>query len=507
MEPQSNAARAAAPEAPIYRQLCERIAALIHSGALHRGDRLPSVRHMAQQQGVSLSTVLQAYRELEAQRLIEARPRSGYFVSAMPPPPRRRPTLALAVPEITRPPTESQAVGVTNLVERVMGAASDPAIVSFGAACPGGDLFPTDKLRRAMARAMQRHQASLARYPFTPGVAPLREAVARRALGLGCSLDPAHILVTNGCLESISLCLRAVTQPGDVVALESPTYFGLLQILESLHLRALEIPTHPRTGLSLPALELALDTQPVKALLTVPTLSNPLGATMPLTARRALVQMARARNLPIIEDVLYNELHERAECRRALKSFDTTGQVMLCGSFSKTLAPGLRLGWVEAGRWSAQVRRLKSALSGGHTELIEHAMTEALSQPGLEQALRQLRATIGHRIQQARRLIGASFPPGTRVTSPEGGFILWLELPAGLCAVELFEAALRENICIAPGPMFSTSQRYDHCVRLGLGRGWGPAEQQALQRVGELARRMLERARPSLEDDALKRAA
>jgi len=497
----------AAAEAPLYRQLSDRLAGLIASGALHRGDRLPSVRHMAQQQGVSLSTVLQAYRDLEDRRLAEARPRSGFFVAPAAPAQRRRPALALAVPDITRPPTESQSVGVSTLVERVMGAAVDPGIISFGAACPGGDLFPTDRLRRAVSRAVQRHQASLARYPFTPGVAPLREAIARRALGLGCSLHPANILVTNGCLESISLCLRAVTQPGDVVALESPTYFGLLQILESLHLRALEIPTHPRTGLSLPALELALDTQPIKALLTVPTLSNPLGATMPLVARRALVRLARERNLPVIEDVLYNELHERAEGRRALKSFDTTGQVMLCSSFSKTIAPGLRLGWVEAGRWSTSVRRLKNALSGGHTELIEHAMTEALSQPGLEPALRQLRATIGSRIQQARRLIGGSFPAGTRVTSPEGGFILWLELPAGLLAIELFEAALRENICIAPGPMFSTSQRYEHCVRLGLGRAWGPAEQQALQHVGELARRMLDRTSSPISDESLRRAA
>lgn len=489
----------AAADAPLYQQLAARIQTLITTGALKRGDRLPSVRDMAQQQGVSMATVLQAYRLLEDQRLIEARPRSGYFVALRSAPgPRSRNTpgaLRVPMPELTQPPAESRSVDVSSIVEQVMAAATDPRMISFGAACPGGDLFPTERMRRAISRAAQRQHAALSRYPFAPGVVPIREAIARRALGMGCQLDPARILITNGCIESISLCLRAVTRPGDVVALESPTYFGFLQILQSLHLRALEIPTDPRHGLSLPALELALDTQPVKAVLAVPTLSNPLGATMPLAARRSLARLLEERGVPLVEDALYNDLSPRAEGRRAVKSFDTSGNVMLCSSFSKTLSPGVRLGWVEAGRWCQPVQRLKSTLSGGHTELLEWAMADVLTQPGHEPALRTLRATIASRIEQARRLVGLSFPAGTRVTAPEGGFILWLELPRGVDAIALFHAALAENICIAPGPMFSSSPRYGHCIRLGLGRAWGPVEQQALQRVGQLVAAM---ARPEV---------
>ena len=481
------------PTPPLYRQLCERITALIHSGALRRGDKLASVREMARQQGMAQSTVLQAYRALEDRRLIEARPRSGYFVSVSAPsaPKALRRAPALAVPRITQPPADSRAVEVSRLVEQVMGAAVDERFISFGAACPSEDLFPRERLRKAMSRAMQLHGDSLSRYPFAPGLRPLREVIARRALGMGCTLDPDKLVVTNGCLESISLCLQAVTRPGDVVALESPAYFGLLQILESLGLRALEIPTHPRTGMSVPALQLALDTQPVKAVLVVPTLSNPLGSVMPATARRDMARLMRERDLPLIEDALYNDLCPRAEGRRAIKSFDTTGHVLLCSSYSKTVAPGLRLGWAEAGRWSARVQRLKSTLSGGHTELLEWAMAEVLDQVQHEPMLRQLRASVAERMAQARKLIAHSFPTGTRMTCPEGGYILWLELPEGLSGLALYEAALAERICIAPGAMFSSTQRYDHCIRLGLGKGWGPAEQQALQRVGELATALL----------------
>ena len=233
-----------------------------------------------------------------------------------------------------------------------------------------------------------------------------------------CALDHQRIVVTGGCIEAIGLCLRAVTQPGDVVAIESPTYFGFLQLLQALGLRAFEVPMQPRAGLSLEALELALDTQPIKAVLAVPTLANPLGTTMPLDAKRRLAQMLARRGIPLIEDVLQNELAPSQDARRAVKSFDDTGNVMLCGSFGKTLAPGLRLGWVEAGRWAPQVARMKTVFSGGCTELLELTVAELLTQGGYEQTLRHLRAVFAQQVAHARRVVSESFPAGTRVTDP-----------------------------------------------------------------------------------------
>ncbi|WP_083745436.1 PLP-dependent aminotransferase family protein [Variovorax sp. KK3] len=466
----------------LYLRIADSIASPIRAGTLARGDRVPSVRELARRHGVSLGTVVQAYRMLEDSRLIEARPRSGYFVAARPP--------RLPEPELSNPPPGSMAVDVSSLAERVMRLAHDPGYISFGAACPGSDLFSEERVRRAVSRAAQRHRATLTHYTIGPGDDSLRRAIARHVLRMGCQFDARDIVVTNSCLEAITLCLRSVTQPGDVVALESPTLFSFLEILENLHLRALEIPTHPRTGLSLDALQLAFDTQPVKAVLAVPTLSNPLGATMPLPDRERLARMVARRGVPLIEDVLYNDLAEQEEQRRAVRAFDGTGHVMVCGSFSKTVAPGLRLGWVEAGRWGTQLARLKQATSGSQPAVLERAMADLLTQPGIVAGYRQLRTSLAARVDEARGLIAEHFPEGTRVTNPPGGLILWAELPHDIDALALFQACLAENIVIAPGTMFSVTKNFGHCVRLGVGGSWDDAHRRALRRVGTLAHRL-----------------
>ncbi|MGJ7534544.1 MULTISPECIES: PLP-dependent aminotransferase family protein [unclassified Variovorax] len=467
----------------LYLQIAESIAMPIRAGTLARGERIPSVRELARHHSVSLGTVVQAYRMLEDSRLIVARPRSGYFVAARPPRPPE--------PEASNPPPDSMAVDVSSLAARVMQLAHDPGYVSFGAVCPSPDLFAEERVRRAVSRAVQRHRATLTQYTIGSGDESLRRAVARHALRMGCQLDARDVIVTNSCLESIALCLRAVTTPGDVVALESPTLFSFLEILEDLHLRALEIPTHPRTGLSLNALRLAFDTQPVKAVLAVPTLSNPMGASMPTAERRRLAQMVAERGIPLIEDVIYNDLAEQDEQRRAVRSFDTTGHVMLCGSFSKTIAPGLRLGWVDAGRWGTKVSRMKQVTSGSQSAMLERAMADLMTQPGIEANYRQMRATIAARVDEVRGLIAQHFPKGTRVTDPPGGFILWVELPQGVDSLALFQACLAEGIVISPGTMFSATNHFRNCIRLALAGLWDDAHRHALRRVGALAATMV----------------
>ena len=472
-----------AESTPLYLQIAGQMSLAIRQGTLARGEKLPSVRETARQYGVAQTTVVQAYHWLEDARLIAARPRSGFYVASR--------LVELPEPQISRPMKRPRVVSLDWLGQRVMGRKQMEGMVSFSSGTPGLDLLNADRVRRAVARSVQQHRQLLCTYPGSDGHEDARKALARYAVGLGCSLDPERIIITGGCMDSVALCLRTVTQPGDVVALESPTHFSFLEVLQALQLRALEIPTHPRHGLSLDALQLALNTQPIKALLLVPTLSNPLGCCMPQTERKRLVQMAQQHNLPVIEDAIYADLAEGDAMRRTLKSYDSSGQVMLCHSFSKTLAPGLRLGWLEAGRWTDALRQIKEMQAGGQSAVLELALADLVTQAGHAAAMRQLRAGIAVRVEQARQVIARSFPQGTRVSDPPGGLLLWLELPARLDAVALHEACLKEQILIAPGTVFATAGRFRHGVRIGLGGDWTQAHWHALQRVGEMACQML----------------
>ena len=468
--------------APLYHQLADQIHELIRAGTLRAGDRVPSVRRLSNQQRVSVSTVLQAYQRLEDIGVIEARPQSGYYV--------RRLAAPVQEPESSRPPKRALNVEVNDLADAVLSHASDPGFVTFGSACAAAELFQLERVRRVLSSLARRDRNALGRYGLPPGTERLRRAIARRALEWGCRTDHRDVVTTTGCMEAINLALRAVTRPGDLVALESPTFYGFLQILQSLGLRALEIPTHPRTGISLEALELALAEHPVKAVLVMPNVSNPIGASMTDAAKKRLVELLAQKSVPLIEDHIYAELHFDASPPRPAKAFDRSGNVMLCSSFSKTLAPGLKVGWIEPGRWRDSVRMLKFMSSGGQNELVELAVAELLESGGYERSLRSLRRRFESQVDVARGIIAESFPRGTRVTRPSGAYIVWVEFPKQVDSVLLFERLLERGITIAPGPMFSASQRYRNCMRLSVGQAWADRHERALREVGRTAQEL-----------------
>jgi DNA-binding transcriptional MocR family regulator len=465
---------------PLYDQLAEQIHDLIRSGTLRAGEKVPSVRRLSRQQGVSISTVLQAYQRLEDSGVIEARPQSGYYVR------RRRP--AVREPEPSRPPRRALTVEVNALTDAVLSA--DPHVVAFGSACAAAELFQLERVRRVLASVARRDRGALGRYGLPPGTERLRRAIARRALDWGCRIDHRDLITTTGCMEAINLCLRAVTKPGDLVALESPTYYGFLQILQALGLRALEIPTHPRTGISLEALELALAEHPVKAAVLMPCVSNPIGASMSDAAKKRLVELLAAKNVPLIEDHIYAELQFDPPAPRPAKAFDRAGNVMLCSSFSKTLAPGFKVGWIEPGKWRDRIRMLKFVASGGQNELVELTLAELLESGGYERSLRSLRRRFESHVDAARAIIAESFPRGTRATRPAGAYIVWVEMPKGCDSVVLFEKLLERGITIAPGPMFCASPRYRNCMRLSFGQAWSERQERALREVGRLAQEL-----------------
>ncbi|MEO8626930.1 MAG: PLP-dependent aminotransferase family protein [Betaproteobacteria bacterium] len=464
----------------LYEHLAAGVAEAIQAGALKAGDRLPSVRRLSTQHRVSIATAVQAYRHLENQRLIEARPKSGYFVLSKP--------SRLAEPATSKPPTAPRFVGVNQLVMEVLESMRDSEVVPLGAACPNGRLFPNDKLMRLAQREARRNPDLLGAYGMSPGNARLRTMIARRSLDFGCHLSPDEIIVTNGCIEAINLALRAVAQPGDTIALESPTYFTLLQIIESLGMKALEIPTHPRDGISLEALDLATQKPgAVKAVIAMPNFQNPLGGLMSDENKARLVQLLEARDVTLIEDDIYGEIYFGDSRPRAAKAWDRSGNVILCSSFTKTVSPGLRVGWVAPGHRYSEMAMLKFINSVSTPELPQAAIAEFIADGGYDHHMRRLRAGFARHVQKTTDAIAEFFPEGTKITRPLGGFVLWIELPPKADALLLFRMARRENISIAPGPMFTTTKRYRNCIRIGCGHPWSPKIEMALMRLGKIA--------------------
>ncbi|HET6280841.1 MAG TPA: PLP-dependent aminotransferase family protein [Polyangia bacterium] len=464
----------------LYESVASRFAEAINVGSLKVGDRLPSVRRVSIQQRVSIATAVQAYRHLENQRLIEARPKSGYFVLS-------RPT-ALAEPATSKPPATARFVGVNQLVMEVLEAGRISGVVPLGSACPSPEMFPGEKLLRLAHTEGRRKHHLMAAYPMSPGYEKLRTMIARRSVDFGCRLSQQEIIVTNGCIEALNLALRAVAKPGDTIALESPTYFTLLQIIESLGMKALEIPTHPRDGLSIDALDLATQRPGVvKAVIVIPNFQNPLGTLMPDENKARLVQLCEARDIALIEDDIYGDIHFGASRPRVAKAWDRSDRVILCSSFTKTLAPGFRVGWIAPGRLFQQVAMLKFISSVATPELPQAAIAEFLADGGYDHHLRRLRAGFGRQVQQTSRTIARYFPEGTKITRPAGGFVLWVELPAAIDALELFRRARDERISVAPGPMFTTTKRFRNCLRIGCGHPSSPKIEAGLRRLATLA--------------------
>ena len=469
----------------LFEQVASRMRDAIQAGILAAGDRLPSVRELSQQERVSISTVLQAYQQLEAWDLVEAKPQSGHYVRLL----KRQP---VPEPPVSRPPAAAREPSVVELVRRMYMAAGNERIVNLGTARPHSKLLPTRKLSRLIAALAREAGGVGTEYDMPPGWPALRQQLARRSLAWGCQLGPDDFVTTIGAAEAVHLSLLATCCRGDIVAVESPAYYGTLQVLEMLELKALEMPTHPREGMQLDALEAAFKKQSIKAVLVVTNFSNPLGGCMPDEKKEALVRMCERAGVPLIEDDIYGDLCFGPSRPRAAKSFDRTGNVLYCSSFSKTLAAGFRVGWAAPGRFRDRFELLKFAQTVATPTLPQMAIAEFLQQGGYDRFLRTLRRELAKQMEHVRQVVSSSFPEGTRMTRPEGGAILWVQMPASVDALKLHEEALRRGISVAPGPIFSSSGRYRSCIRLNTGNPDLEQVEVAVRTLGTIAHRLAE---------------
>jgi DNA-binding transcriptional MocR family regulator len=466
-------------EAYRYEELARFITALVERGTLMPGTRAPSLRSISRNRKVSMATALQAYRLLEDRGVLQARPQSGFYVA-------RRASVR-APPHISRPPARATAVSVSGIVAKLHEHASDPALVPLGCAIPSSDVLDVSRLDRLLARTAREKGATYNVYTGPQGDLRLRREIARRAVRWGQALAAEDVVITVGCTEALALALRAVTRPGDTVAIETPTYFGLLQTLKALDLKALELPTDATEGIDLAALKTALSGSRISACLFSSSFNNPLGCTMSDTKKLAVLELLARHMVPLIEDDIYGDISFAPERPRPFMALDRHDNTIYCSSFSKTVAPGYRIGWVAAGRHLPRILQAKAAFTLCGPVLPQAAFAEFLASGGYDSHLRRVRRVLADNIERMTHAVDKSFPAGTRVSRPAGGFVLWLELPQPSKTRALFQAALDQGICFAPGEVFSASGRFANCLRLSCGHSWDTRMERGIARLGALA--------------------
>jgi DNA-binding transcriptional MocR family regulator len=466
----------------LYEAYAEELALSIREGVLKAGDRLPSVRQASVSRGVSPSTVFEAYYLLEARGLIRARERSGYYVLAgakiQPPEPDSDVTAG----------NDSLPVDVSELVFEILESAKARDVVPFGSAFPSPMLFPLQRLSRSLASSMAGMDPWSSVDDISPGNANLRRQIALRYLADGMHVHTDDIVIVNGALEGLNLSLHVVTKPGDAVIVESPAFYGALQALESHGLRAIEVPVRPREGVDLAALQIALDRHKPSACWLMTNFQNPVGSLMPDEKKKAVVELLAERGVPLIEDDVYAELYFGNRRPLPAKAWDKTGNVLHSSSFSKCLAPGYRVGWTIAGRYSKDVARLKLTRSLAASAPAQGALADYLAKGGYDKHLRQLRHALVTQQSHMIEAVVKHFPKGTRATRPDGGFFLWVELAGSVDAIELQRRALSLGISVAPGPMFSAQRAFRNFIRLNYGHPWTARSEAAIVTLGQLAR-------------------
>lgn len=451
---------------PKYLRLAKNFERQLRAGVLRVGDRLPSIRQLRDAHQVSAATAVGCYLWLERQGYVRARPKSGYFVSRAPMPEGPAPDVAGRVrgPVPVRVGGLGAAAGVTPARHDMLDLG--PAVVS-------PVLLPTRRLNRSVRMAMSAFADHAVRYEDARGALRLRRQIARLVFRQGASCSADDIVVTSGSTEALNLAIRAVTRPGDVVAVESPGCYETLQVLESLHLRAVEVPHVPHQGVDLHLLGAAVTRHRVAALVTIATCHNPMGDCADDASKSAVVGFAERHDIPIIESDTFGDLVFGGPRPRTLKSFDTSGLVLQCSSLAHYIAPGFNLGFICGGRWRAEVQHLKSITNVANARLPQLAMAEFLESGGLETHLRELRVVLWRSVEAAREEVLRTFPAGTRVSQPEGGFVLWVQLPDRFDGTDVAARAAAAGITILPGQAFSANHQYKSCIRIACGH---PAE-------------------------------
>jgi len=465
----------------LYEDVAAKIERMIELGTFRPGDRIPSIRELSRQMRVSVNTVMEAYVHLESQRIIEARPQSGFYVRERLLEPEAHPAMILV-----RRNLGAKTVCISDAAMQAIRDMTSPSLLPLGLSTPNPEHMPIDKLNRMMASQTRRFGLDSVACKDVMGIPRLRIQIARLALDSGCSLSPDDVIITSGCMESVHLALQAVCRVGSTIAVASPVYHSFLSAAQVLGLKVLEVPSDPREGMKLDFLDYAIKHTSIQACYIISNFNNPLGSLMPDTKKRELVKLLARHDIPLIEDDVCGDLSFSSSRPVTAKSFDKKGLVLLCSSFSKTLAPGFRVGWIAPGRYKERIAELRTVFNMVAAAPSQLAIAEFLSTGGYSRHLKIIRSVYSKQFAYLREAVGRYFPEGTRATRPEGGFLLWVELPDSIDTLWLHERALQNGISVASGFLFTNSDKFRTCIRLNASY-WSSLAEKSLKILGALA--------------------
>lgn len=474
----------------LYQDIAQQLEESILNAVLKSGDKLPSVRLLSKQRGVSPSTIFQAYYQLEAKGLIEARPKSGYYVRFQPNIPEPTPS-----PPSTRQPSDPQMINSQHMIEELVELRDLANVLRLSTAVPSHSLLPSARLNKSVIEAIRKEKENILNYVPTQGNVALRGAIARHLLNWGGQFVPEDVVITNGCMEALNLCLRTLVKAGDVIVMDQLSYFGIHQSVESLGLKVIPIPSRAPNGLDLNLLKEALLQHPVKAALFVVNFHNPTGSIMPDDTKKALVNLLKEHQVPLIEDDIYGELYFGKARPGTCKQFDEDGLVLYCSSFSKTLVAGYRIGYCLPGRFRDALVRQKRIENVSTSSLPQSALLHFLNKGRFDYHLRKLRNALHTQALRYAQCIQESFPDGTHFCHPQGGIVLWIALPPYCNGYELFRVAKNQKISIAPGQIFSINGGFENYFRLSFSEPFDDKIEKALRKLGELAVRLANRSK------------
>jgi DNA-binding transcriptional MocR family regulator len=470
----------------LYAHIANRIEQQIRQKLYKAGDKLPSVRALSEEQQISISTAYKAYVELENMGLIEARPKSGYYVKFAQEKFSKLPSVQLPLKQI-------EQSDVSQLITLVYQQISGEGVVGLSRAAPPTHLIPVAKLNKSMMEALRSSASGNTNYEHLQGNISLRRQLAKNAFNWGGRVTEEDIVTTQGCMEALVFSLRAITKPGDTVAIESPAYFGIFNLMLSLDLKVLEIPVDPDAGLNIEYLEEAIEKFPVKACLFVPNFSNPTGCVMPDQRKQQLVKLLTAKRIPLIEDDIYGEIYFGRSRPKNCKSYDTDGWVILCSSVSKSIAPGYRVGWCIPGRFKELVLNIKMMHTITSATPTQAAIAHFFETGRYDLHMRNLRKALYEQCLRYMQGIVNYFPAGTKISRPQGGYALWIELDKQLNAFEIYQQAIHQQISIAPGQIFSTDGRFSHFIRISYGGVYDEMIDKSLQVLGSIINASMEK--------------